>query len=109
MFTGREVPVVISAKTEFPGHLDTVIGEHMCSLVFICVRIFLFDRVSVVLLALAVCDSLYTGKHATLSQHALCNFHHLILLVLLRRFLRNLLCVKSPGCESERVNKLVGE
>lgn len=27
MFTGREVPVVISAKTEFLGHLDTVIGE----------------------------------------------------------------------------------
>ncbi|XP_053539202.1 probable leucine--tRNA ligase, mitochondrial isoform X2 [Ictalurus punctatus] len=26
VFTGREVPVVISAKTEFPGHLDTVIG-----------------------------------------------------------------------------------
>ncbi|TTA40561.1 putative leucine--tRNA ligase, mitochondrial [Bagarius yarrelli] len=26
MFTGREVPVVISAKTEFLGHLDTVIG-----------------------------------------------------------------------------------
>ncbi|XP_036393734.1 probable leucine--tRNA ligase, mitochondrial [Megalops cyprinoides] len=26
VFTGREVPVVISAKTEFEGHLDTVIG-----------------------------------------------------------------------------------
>lgn len=26
VFTGREVPVVISAQTEFPGHLDTVIG-----------------------------------------------------------------------------------
>ncbi|XP_058244122.1 probable leucine--tRNA ligase, mitochondrial [Hemibagrus wyckioides] len=25
-FTGREVPVVVSAKTEFLGHLDTVIG-----------------------------------------------------------------------------------
>ncbi|XP_067255934.1 probable leucine--tRNA ligase, mitochondrial isoform X1 [Chanodichthys erythropterus] len=26
VFTGREVPVVISAKNEFDGHLDTVIG-----------------------------------------------------------------------------------
>ncbi|XP_076827698.1 leucine--tRNA ligase, mitochondrial isoform X2 [Brachyhypopomus gauderio] len=26
MFTGREIPVVISAKTEFQGHLDSVIG-----------------------------------------------------------------------------------
>ncbi|XP_053489842.1 probable leucine--tRNA ligase, mitochondrial [Ictalurus furcatus] len=26
VFTGREVPIVISAKTEFLGHLDTVIG-----------------------------------------------------------------------------------
>ncbi|XP_047667543.1 probable leucine--tRNA ligase, mitochondrial isoform X1 [Tachysurus fulvidraco] len=26
MFTGQEVPVVVSAKTEFLGHLDTVIG-----------------------------------------------------------------------------------
>ncbi|KAI4873985.1 hypothetical protein NFI96_032066, partial [Prochilodus magdalenae] len=26
VFTGREIPVVISAQTEFQGHLDTVIG-----------------------------------------------------------------------------------
>ncbi|XP_062848178.1 probable leucine--tRNA ligase, mitochondrial [Trichomycterus rosablanca] len=26
VFTGREVPVIVSAKTEFQGHLDTVIG-----------------------------------------------------------------------------------
>lgn len=29
VFTGREVPVIVSAKAEFQGYLDTVIGESL--------------------------------------------------------------------------------
>ncbi|KAK3572416.1 hypothetical protein QTP86_032638 [Hemibagrus guttatus] len=36
-FTGREVPVVVSAKTEFLGHLDTVIGIPDSSKEDVCV------------------------------------------------------------------------
>uniref|UniRef100_A0A674AZD5 leucine--tRNA ligase n=1 Tax=Salmo trutta TaxID=8032 RepID=A0A674AZD5_SALTR len=30
LFTGQEIPLVISSKQEFEGHLDTVIGTWMC-------------------------------------------------------------------------------
>lgn len=51
MFTGREAPVVVSAKAEFLGHLDTVIGERSYVLEFSP-----FNSISVVFPTVTGCD-----------------------------------------------------
>lgn len=47
VFTSREVPVVISAKNEFDGHLDTVIGERMRVCVYVCGGLYVLSKAAV--------------------------------------------------------------
>lgn len=89
MFTGREVPVIISAKTEFLGHLDTVIGE----------RLHVFEVCSI-----PCCGCLWLAVHS-ISLHALFNFHHLNPPGLSQK----LLGVKSWVREYERVIRWVSK